>query len=258
MTVLFEAKFENLDLSEFLGSLPDGRDEGDINLTCGKVTPLIHEGKHCIKCEVFPSECIGNQVPRAQVSWLGGRYHKPTELWVKTAYYFPLDYKLSSSGWDFLFDFHHNPDGVYLNLKKVYIKQNSDGTLSSMIANQGRKGLIPKGRWVTFICHYKLGVSDGIIEVWQDGKKLWDLHNIDTASTSGIVASEIDESGFKVYTSTEEPDGLTKYVTDIAISTEPFEEELVPPLEKENNRFLLPLLALLVIAALVLISSFKE
>ena len=70
-------------------------------------------------------------------------------------------------------------------------------------------------QWFHLEWYYKDGVADGILHIWQDGKLLWDLRNIDTRGIDPLI-----QWSPVLYGSDVEPDHLRLYVDDCAISTE--------------------------------------
>jgi hypothetical protein len=86
---------------------------------------------------------------------------------------------------------------------------------------KGKEVVFPTGRWVHLKAHLKLTEKDdGVIELWQDGKKI-----VDARGQTLVLARTIFNS-FEVGISAYNEDGkaATLYVDDVSISVQPMRE----------------------------------
>ena len=86
---------------------------------------------------------------------------------------------------------------------------------------KGKETQFPTGRWVHLKSHLKLSEKDdGVIELWQDGKKIIDAHGQTLVFAHAIYNSF--EIGVSAYNGSDKP--TTLYVDDVTISNQPPKE----------------------------------
>jgi len=222
---IFEAYFENGDLREFDGKLPDGTPEAWTRTVDGKITLVTFAGRKAVKVTINPA---GSGRPRAQLGWRGGSYYKPTELWRSVLMYLPDSYELQKSDGDMLFDFHHlyydsSGKSVWHDIDDIKMKiVKSDSQVVSLFKQGWQKSTvpIPKNQWNYFVMWLKIAnAPNGALKMWQNGQLVWDLSGIDTSE--GGEWGYIGTASVQLYTHPDEKQGLHKYFDDFIISLTP-------------------------------------
>lgn len=183
---------------------------------------LAHNGRTSLKSVSMPP-ARGMVTAKASLSTELLHFVKGDDVWISLWCHVPAD-----SGMPF----------TVLDLETTWIEQHpgirvaiADGrhvclqlkSLGNPYYRQpkGKEVDFPKGRWVRLRVHLGLTeADDGVIEVWQDDRKI-----IDTRGRTLVLATAIYNSlevGISAYNEQGRP--ATLYVDDVTISTEPIAE----------------------------------
>jgi len=140
------------------------------------------------------------------------------EAYYSTWYYFPDSFHGSIGGWCNIMQWKdcsspYDPVGI------VIVKEYIDGTWLTVQEWHGEWGdrlmKLPKGRWFQLQIYYKVGIIDGEVKVWVDGKLMANWTNIRTRGSGSDVMW-----GIGYYPDFSHPPNQSFYTDDTYVTNE--------------------------------------
>jgi hypothetical protein len=218
-TVLWSADMETGDLSQWaLPGSPRASNEGggvyDVQSGSVSVTDTVaHSGRYSLEMT------IDNGAGAAQAARIFRWHENPVMAYYSIWYLFPQTY--TPAQWWNVMQFKSKATYPRDTLWELNVGNRPGGEMyfylfdwQQRISHDQTVGDIPVGRWVHVEVLYRRSTTkNGRITVWQDGVPLFDLRNVQTA-TSGDVQWSVDN-----YTDQISPGPATIYADDAMIST---------------------------------------
>jgi hypothetical protein len=209
-------------VAEWLAANPD--DVAEIFLD-NRVAPdagVAHGGSNCLTCVSVPP-ARGMVTAKASLSTELLHFVKGDDVWISLWCRVPADSGMPFTVLDLETTWIEQHPGIRVVIedgRHVCLQLKSLGN-PSYRQPRGKEVEFPRGRWVRLRLHLGLTETpDGVIEVWQDERKI-----IDTRGQTLVLARAIYNSleiGITAYNEQGRP--ATLHIDDVAIGTEPFTE----------------------------------
>jgi hypothetical protein len=183
---------------------------------------VAHGGSNCLTCVSVPP-ARGMVTAKASLSTELLHFVKGDDVWISLWCRVPADSGMPFTVLDLETTWIEQHPGIRVVIedgRHVCLQLKSLGN-PSYRQPRGKEVEFPRGRWVRLRLHLGLTETpDGVIEVWQDERKI-----IDTRGQTLVLARAIYNSleiGITAYNEQGRP--ATLHIDDVAIGTEPFTE----------------------------------
>lgn len=216
--ILFSANHETGDLSQWAQSQGDAvfnSGTGEVSIT----QDVAFSGEYAVALRI--QEATGQEQAARLFRWRGN----PREAYYSAWFYFPEHYEPAE--WWNVFQFKSpHPNGTNWPIWVLNVRNTDDGEMMFYLWHEltwhsyglehqltSKITTIPVGQWVHVEAFYRRSTDEsGSITVWQDGVKLYDVDNVQTALTDTIHWS------LNNYTNEITPSDVTIYIDDAIIS----------------------------------------
>lgn len=218
-----------------------GEDWGTLRI----VDDLVESGRYCLEMSLTASgtrPLSSNQhiklyeVQGRESENYGAQYTTTKEAYYQMKYWFPSNFKVEDNSWRLIWQIC-GEEGVYGNSQHTYSPQIAlvFGSTSLYLKNTAyyyadgqersfeviKNQHIPKERWVPITVYFKQGSTfqseDGTIIIWIDGAKVFERHDLSTATFSG---TPYVIWGIGNYGGSYESQGQSIYIKDVIVTSD--------------------------------------